>query len=101
MSAGRGVFVLFFRCYLWDDWLWGLGTAKRVATVRPARGIDRHSDVWALDGVFLRYSGQKNFTAHSGRKGANSDAVKHLFNGCSLLFRSPTLPLPAFGSVPL
>ena len=76
MSAGRGVFVLFFRCYLWHDRLWGLGTAKRVATVRTSRGIDRYSDVRTLDGIFLRYSEQTNFTAHEGRKWANSGRVK-------------------------
>jgi hypothetical protein len=36
--------------------------------------------VRALDGILLRYSEQKNFTAH-GRKGAKSDCVKRRSDG--------------------
>ena len=54
------VWALFFRCYLRHDRLRGLGVAKRMATVRAGRGIDWHSDVRALDGIFLRHTKQKN-----------------------------------------
>src|SRR4029077_11829003 len=54
LTARCWVLGLFFRCYLPYNWLWRPSAAERVATVRPARGIDWHSDVRTLDGIFLR-----------------------------------------------
>src|SRR5207249_12336550 len=60
LSPRCWVLVLFLGRYLRHDRLWGLGPAKRMATVRAGRGTDWHSDVRALNGIFLRNSEQKN-----------------------------------------
>jgi hypothetical protein len=59
------LFFLFFRCYLRHDRLRGFNTAKRMATVRTGGGIDWHSDVRDLDGIFLR-RGEQNVEGTHG-----------------------------------
>src|SRR5436309_9744644 len=65
MPAGHGVIVLFFRCDLCHDRLWGHRASGRMATVRADRRTDRHSDVWALHRIFLRCAEQKIFATLS------------------------------------
>ena len=59
---------IFLREILHNPLLWLLAfvpvSERQWATVRAARGIDWHSDVRTLSGIFLRYSEQKILELH-------------------------------------